>query len=792
MSALRNNGGGRVSKRNRGIQLIFCISRFYLKGGGKKAIIDTRKQNEKYKEETMTTKRFHQMPARILALVLTAGMILPATPGMNAEAASKLSLTTKKVSIKVGKSKKISIKNAKKMKVKKTKWSIDKKKVATVKKSGKYAARVTAKKKGKATLTCKCKRGNQWTRLKCSITVVTKKEEGQDPSSSAPAATSEASQKPEEMSTAAPSDAPVPVTTGKPQETSSAPPKATPKETPKATPAVKPDQTPAPTPTVTPTKNPDFTSKEFLKADFEGGTDGFVGRGGAETLSSVDGGHDGKCLRVTGRTADWNGARYDVTSTIVKGADYKFSAWVRQDSGKEATVKLSATLNNAQYPCVQEVSCKSGEWTLLEGTYTVPRSFQSLDFYFEGPGGNHDIYIDQVRITQESEGAASVDPMSFASLKDAYKDIFQNFGTCLSYNTPWNNGLQMQNAAIMKFVQKQFNSFTLENELKPDQICSQWGGTISVAEAKKRGYVIPSSYKETVVPSLEFKNVDKAIEIANQYGIRMRAHVLLWHQQTNLAFFKENYSMNGATIKDTAVMDARNEFYVKTVMKHVMEKEKSLSKEPGSIVYCWDVANEYIHRKNNPNVPSWADVYGDMGLQPVYVKNAFRYAYEMLKEYGLEKTVTLFYNDYNEYDCADEIVQLVNYINQGEEAKICGGIGMQSHITTTYPSLEKYGEALDQFMATGLEVQVTELDMGIEQEDDESVQAEKYEAIMKLLVQKHKNRDTSVNPKGITGVTIWGLLDTDSWRKDSKPILFGSGIDDPKPCFYSVLEAAKE
>lgn len=740
------------------------------------------------KEETMTTKRFHQIPARILALALTAGMILPAIPGMDAEAAAKLRLTTKKVSIKVGKSKKISVKNAKKLKVKKTKWSIDKKKIATLKKSGKYAARVTAKKKGKATLTCKCKRGNQWTKRKCSITVLPKKEEGQDPSSSAPAATSAASREPEEMSTAVPSGAPVPTTTGRPEETPSATPEETPRETPKATPAAKPD----PTPTVSPTKNPDFTSREFLKADFESGTDGFAGRGGAETLSSVDGGHEGKCLKVTGRTEKWHGAKYDVTSTIVKGADYKFSAWVRQDSGKEAAVKLSATLNNAEYPPVQEVSCKSGEWTLLEGTYTVPRSFQSLDFYFEGPGGNYDIYIDQVRITQESEGAASADPMSFASLKDAYKDIFPNFGTCLSYNTSWNNGFQMQNEAIMKFVQKQFNSFTLENELKPDQIYSQGRGTISVAEAENRGYVIPSSYKETVVPSLNFTNVDKAVEIASQYGIRMRAHVLLWHQQTNPAFFKENYSASGATIKDTAVMDARNEFYVKTVMKHVMEKEKSLSREPGSIVYCWDVANEYIHRKIGPNVPSWADVYGDMGLQPVYVKNAFRYAYEMLKEYGLEKTVTLFYNDYNEYDCADEIVQLVNYINQGEEAKICGGIGMQSHLSTNYPSLEKYESALDKFMSTGLEVQVTELDIGIDSGDDESVQAEKYEAIMRLLVQKHKNRDTSVSPKGITGVTIWGLLDTDSWRKDSKPLLFGSGIDDPKPCFYSVLEAAKE
>ena len=100
------------------------------------------------------------------------------------------------------------------------------------------------------------------------------------------------------------------------------------------------------------------------------------------------------------------------------------------------------------------------------------------------------------------------------------------------------------------------------------------------------------------------------------------------------------------------------------------------------------------------------DVYGNMGLKPTYVKKAYEIAYDELKQYGLQEDVTLFYNDYNEYDVADEIVELINYINEGEEAKICGGIGMQSHITVNYPSLEKYGTAVDKFLATGLQVQV--------------------------------------------------------------------------------------
>lgn len=717
----------------------------------------------------MSRKTKKQMTSRILVLALAAGLTT-CTYGGDAQAAAKPALSKKKASLQVGKKLTVSVKKAKKLKVKKVTWKINKKKIATVKKSGRFAAKVTAKKKGKAVLTCRVNRGGKWTTLKCSITVVPKKKAEATPKTDNETAAPTISTTP----TAAPTDA---------VET------AVPTKTPEITPGT-PTAVPTQAPTAAPTSGGSFKPVEYKTAGFENGADGFVGRGGSEKLSSVASGHTGNCLQVSGRAQNWHGASLNVTDTIVKGATYSFSAWVRQDSGADAPIKLSCTLDDT-YPEIKTVSCKSGDWTHLEGTYEVPMSFQSLSFYFEGPGGTYDLFIDDVVIRQETEGNPGIDPMSLASLKDAYNNIFPYFGTCISYNTSWNQGTQMQSDTTMKFVQKQFNSFSLENEMKPDQIFSRYGGApISVADAKARGYVIPDSYKESTVPQLNFSSVDKILEIADKYGIKMRAHVLAWHQQTNPNFFRQGYSDSGAVVSPE-VMDARLEFYVRTVMKHVMEKEKTLSaKKAGSIVYCWDVVNEYLHRTNDPVSPSWMDVYGDMGLEPVYVKKAFLTAYDMLKEYGLEKQVPLFYNDYNEYDCADDIVSLVNYINHGEPAKICGGIGMQSHITTQYPSLEKYGEAVDKFLAAGVEVHITELDMGIEKGDTLETQAEKYGALMALLIDKQKNRDTNVNKKGITSVTIWGLLDIKSWRKDSRPILFAGGLNEPKQSFYAVLEAA--
>lgn len=60
---------------------------------------------------------------------------------------------------------------------------------------------------------------------------------------------------------------------------------------------------------------------------------------------------------------------------------------------------------------------------------------------------------------------------------------------------------------------------------------------------------------------------------------------------------------------------------------------------------------------------------------------------------------------------------------------------------------------------------------------------------MEMVIAKQKNRDKTVSPKGITGLTIWGLYDSISWRGKSQPLLFGTSIDDPKPAFQAFLEA---
>lgn len=406
---------------------------------------------------------------------------------------------------------------------------------------------------------------------------------------------------------------------------------------------------------------------------------------------------------------------------------------------------------------------------------------------------------------------------TLSSMKKAYEGLFENVGTCLTYNQGWGNHPdQLQDKETMDIVDHHFNSFTLENEMKPDNVLGGQANLVSKEEAEKLGYSL-NGYKESKVPMLNLENVFGAMEIAKQHGIRMRAHTLMWHQQTPSWFFKKGYD-NGGEIVDKETMNARLEFFVRTVVSQVCAKEKELTGEVGSIVYCWDVVNEYVHRSNAPSGSTWVDVYGDMGLEPSYVKDAFRYAYDELKKVGAQDKVTLFYNDYDTYFSVEDEVALVNFINKGEEAKICGGIGMQSHVDVKRPTIEQYKAALEAFLKTGLEVQITELDITINFDTDETDgreptfmykneketdadQAAFTKDLMKVIIDAHKNRDKSVNPKGITGITVWGVYDGISWRSDCKPLFFAKKrvkntqtgryeyIIQPKQSFYAFVEA---
>ena len=109
--------------------------------------------------------------AAALALALAAGTLASPAP---ADAARKPKLSRTSLTLKAGKKAKVKIKNVTAKKVKKLTVKTSAKKTAAVKKNGKTAFTVTAKKKGNATITAGVKAGKKTTNLKLRVKVTGK------------------------------------------------------------------------------------------------------------------------------------------------------------------------------------------------------------------------------------------------------------------------------------------------------------------------------------------------------------------------------------------------------------------------------------------------------------------------------------------------------------------------------------------------------------------------------------------------------------------------------------------
>lgn len=345
------------------------------------------------------------------------------------------------------------------------------------------------------------------------------------------------------------------------------------------------------------------------------------------------------------------------------------------------------------------------------------------------------------------------------NLLNTYGETFGRIGTCI-------NSFQFTDQTALELLKKNYNSITLENEMKPQEILKNPNAMLTIDEAKELGYVIPENYKETVVPQLNFYYTDRALEFCEKHNLGLRGHTLVWHSQTPTWFFREGYKTNGEYVTPE-VMDARMEFYIRSVMGHVCDSEF------GHVLYSWDVVNEYVHAENS----DWEDVYGNEGLEPGFVKKAFQIADDVLKQYGVRDKVSLLYNDFNTYSDAVHIFKLIRFVN--EDGKYCDGIGMQSHLKTQSPPPIKYKMAIEDFLEEGYEVQITEMDV---ENSSPILQANYLYDIMEDLLE------LKMNGANITGITFWGLSDVNSWRKQNKPLLY-STLKTPKQSYYRVLEA---
>jgi len=490
----------------------------------------------------------------------------------------------------------------------------------------------------------------------------------------------------------------------------------------------------------------------------------------------------------------WNYASIDLSAFNGKTVKIEFSSGMHVNNKSSSAVELAWCVNTDGYPVVAKHSFPAGnpsDWPSVTGSATVKLGSNNvlyLSTYNTTPS-KLDINLSglSVKVTEVSGGSSSSGSSSSSStttynnyvganwlkvspLKSAFKNYFSYFGLETSQS-------QLESSEVQKGLKYHVNSITMENELKPDFFFN-W------ATPNTNGTFKSSKGKTIKVPTNcpDFSRLNKILTICKNTGVQMRGHVFVWHSQTPTAFFRQNYNKYGSYVSKDE-MDARQEWYIKTILDYVKNWEKN-NNGGKHIIWAWDVVNEAVADDANgnnwlrgstsgsSNMSDWYKVYKNSD----FIVNAFRYA----NKYA-PSDVKLCYNDYNCYlsGKTDGIIKLLNSVkNASKDSWLpsrIDAIGMQSHVSYTYPTVSAYESAMKKFINLGLDVHVSEFDIanGNNQGYNANTAKNLYRDYFKVFVN---NRKTS-SKKGVTSVTLWGVNDEESWLQSSYtrtqyPLLF--------------------
>lgn len=337
--------------------------------------------------------------AKILCYAVVTAMTFTSIVGpVNVSAAKKAKVAKKTLTITEGKSRKIVIKNKKSkakysFKASNAKIKVTKKGKVTAVKAGKAKVTVTEKLKKK-----KRKIGVVTVKVKAKKAVVP---------TAAPAVTSTSTGVPATMapsSTPAASASTQPTASANTQPTASAP--------------------ASEAPTATPVKTPDNTEKTVVYNNYfeDGDTKGITGRGSSVEISQSENHTAGgmNSLLCTGRSANWHGASLSLSKLTETGSSYDFSAWVKQDTGSDQKIALKLQYTDSegttQYKSVIDgvddgLTCESGKWTELSGSYVIPEAEGDVTLYLEmSSNETADFLIDDLVITGKQTETTGFNP----------------------------------------------------------------------------------------------------------------------------------------------------------------------------------------------------------------------------------------------------------------------------------------------------------------------------------------------------------------------------------------------
>ena len=543
---------------------------------------------------------------------------------------------------------------------------------------------------------------------------------------------------------------------------------------------------------------------------------------------------------IENRTSNYDCFAQDMTGILKSGSSYEYSFYVKLDAedykdapeeqrevcfGPYVTVNGTSTYWGSYSSGVLDNGCSkkipAGEWVKFEGSFNpkfegeadelIIRILEQGTDNGSGAGIKGKYYVTGVSIHEVKKPIKEIE-WEIPNLKDTVSSNDKGIGTD-AYTGALLTVSDLSDQPLMDLVHKHFNAVTFENEMKMDAMFGYHDnnnsapGFDTITWTRADG----TEMKDYKVPQLDYSRADKILDALKEWNtnhpdsvIKVRGHVLVWHSQAPEWFFHEDWDINKPDAS-AEVMDARQEWYIKTVLEHYTGDSSPYK----GMFYGWDVVNEAVSDssgdyRHEDEKSSWWRVYKSED----FIVNAFRYA-----NHYAPSDLELYYNDYNECmgNKVSGIEKLLREVKSHEtDEKLptrIDAMGMQSHHTISSPTVSQIRDAAVRYGKIVGKIQLTELDLKASDDFDGTdatlqneytKQAYRYKEIYDVMREVDAMEDIDVN-----GITVWGVIDGNSWLQDSSDV--GGGADGSKkqvpllfdddykakPSFYAFVNADK-